>query len=82
MPSLTAGFLQGVIADFRHEHPDVSVSLLTYNSPEVVELSATGQFDLGYAMTPIARDRGSSPQSHWSSAYMCFHLGIPSSNSA
>jgi len=58
MPSLTTGFLQGVIAEFNQEHPDVSVSLLTYNSAEVVELVASGQFDLGYAMTPIARDRG------------------------
>ncbi|MDH2236200.1 LysR substrate-binding domain-containing protein [Pigmentiphaga sp. GD03639] len=58
MPSLTTGFLQGVVAAFSREHPDVSVSLLTYNSPEVVELVASGQFDLGYAMTPISRDRG------------------------
>jgi DNA-binding transcriptional LysR family regulator len=58
MPSMTTGFLQGAVADFSREHAGVSVSLSTYNSAEVVELVASGQFDLGYAMTPIARDRG------------------------
>lgn len=57
-PALTATFLQRVIRAFGIAHPDVTVSMLTHASPEVVDLMASGQFDLGYAMTPIARTRG------------------------
>ncbi|CAB3664905.1 Octopine catabolism/uptake operon regulatory protein OccR [Achromobacter deleyi] len=58
MPSLSSHFIQGVIRSFSAECPGVGVSLFTYNSPEVIELAASSQFDLGYAMTPIDRDRG------------------------
>lgn len=53
MPALSTFFLQGVVRAFHKECPDVSISLETYNSREIADLVASGQFDLGYAMTPI-----------------------------
>lgn len=64
MPSITTSFLPRVVKSFNTRCPDVGVSLLSYNSPEVIELVASGQFDLGYAMTPVDRDKGVSAQLH------------------
>jgi DNA-binding transcriptional LysR family regulator len=53
MPALSTVFIPGVVRAFGQRCPGVHVTLETYNSPEVVELMAGGQFDIGYAMTPI-----------------------------
>lgn len=53
MAALTSVFLPQVIRSFNAQCPEVSISLETYNSPEVVGLVATGLFDIGYAMTPV-----------------------------
>jgi DNA-binding transcriptional LysR family regulator len=53
MAALTTVFLPRVIRCFNEQCPEVSISLETYNSAEVVGLVATGLFDIGYAMTPI-----------------------------
>src|SRR5690606_3918956 len=51
MPALTSGFLQEVVRSFTGGRYPVEVSVDTYNSPEVVDLVATGHYDLGFAMT-------------------------------
>ncbi len=57
MSTLSCGFLQSVIAEFRARHPKVSVSLETYNSHEVMNLVASGLFDLGFATSPVETGR-------------------------
>lgn len=57
MSTVSCGFLQSVIADFRERHPKVSVSIETYNSHEVTNLVASGLFDLGFATSPVETDK-------------------------
>lgn len=56
MSSLTSYFIGGVVRVFKARHPHVSVSIETYNSPEVVSLVEGRYGDLGYAVTPVASD--------------------------
>jgi DNA-binding transcriptional LysR family regulator len=56
MSSITSYFMAKVVRAFRKKHPNVSVSIETYNSPEVVDLVTTGFCDLGYAVTPVSSD--------------------------
>lgn len=44
--------LPTVIAAFRDDFPDVTVSLQSYPSPEVMDLVAANKFDLGVALMP------------------------------
>ena len=53
MSTVSCGFLQSVIAEFREHHPKVSVSIETYNSHEIINLVASGLFDLGFATSPV-----------------------------
>lgn len=46
MPTLSWGMVQGVIADLVAEHPDVSVSLQTRTSPQLMNLAAARQVDV------------------------------------
>ncbi|WP_245964711.1 LysR substrate-binding domain-containing protein [Trinickia dinghuensis] len=57
MSTVSCGFLQSVIAEFREQHPKVSVSIETYNSHEVTNLVASGLFDLGFATSPVDTDQ-------------------------
>lgn len=57
MSTVSCGFLQSVIAEFRQKHPKVSVAIETYNSREVTNLVASGLFDLGFATSPIETDK-------------------------
>jgi len=57
MSTVSCGFLQSVIATFREQHPKVSVSIETYNSHEVINLVASGLFDLGFATSPVDTDK-------------------------
>ncbi|MEQ8319187.1 MAG: LysR substrate-binding domain-containing protein [Rhodospirillales bacterium] len=49
--------LPTAIASFRHDWPDITVSLRSCSSPEVMELVAAGKSDLGLAVMP-AQTRG------------------------
>lgn len=53
LPALSISFVPRVVAEFLADHPHVTVSLQTHNSPRVVELVRMQQFDLGLTMTPI-----------------------------
>jgi len=57
MSTVSCGFLQSVIAAFREQHPKVAVSIETYNSHEVINLVASGLFDLGFATSPVDTDK-------------------------
>lgn len=56
MSSITSYFMAKVVRAFCQRRPNVSISIETYNSPEVVDLVTTGLCDLGYAVTPISSD--------------------------
>lgn len=53
MSALSSAFLQRAVSEFSKTRPTVGVSIETYNSLEVIDLVASGQFDLGYAMSPV-----------------------------
>jgi len=57
MSTMSCGFLQSVIAAFRQQHPKVGVSIETYNSHEVMNLVASGLFDLGFATIPVDTEK-------------------------
>ena len=70
MSTLSCGFLQSVIAQFREQHPNVSVAIETYNSHEVTNLVASGLFDLGFATSPVETDKVVA-QSLWKVRCVC-----------
>jgi DNA-binding transcriptional LysR family regulator len=56
MSALSSALLQHAVREFSKKRPTVRISIETYNSPEVVDLVASGNFELGYAMTPIVNE--------------------------
>lgn len=56
MSSITSYFMARVVRSFYASHGNVSISIETFNSPEVVDFVASGFCDLGYAVTPIVSD--------------------------
>ena len=56
LPSLAAGLLPAVLADFLGDHPDVDVKILDGNTTEVVEHVRSGAADL--AVTELIADDG------------------------
>lgn len=70
MSTVSCGFLQAVMAEFRQSHPKVSISIDTYNSHEVTNLVASGLFDLGFATSPVQTDKVVA-QSLWKVRCVC-----------
>ena len=60
MSAVTSFLIGKVVRTFKARHPGISVSIETYNSPEVIDLVASGQCELGYAVTPVSSDAVSS----------------------
>lgn len=57
MPALTTMFLPQVTARFIARGRELEVSIDTFNSSEVADLVASGNADIGFAMTPIDNAR-------------------------
>ncbi|WP_138464370.1 LysR substrate-binding domain-containing protein [Poseidonocella sp. HB161398] len=57
LPTFSLAFLGRVVIRMRAEHPAIQLSLQNYNSEEVVDFVAAGLCDLGFAMTPVDRNR-------------------------
>ncbi len=55
LPSVGATFAPDVICRLRREHPTMRVSLDVHASQRIVELTAAGAFDLGFAHLPQPR---------------------------
>lgn len=70
LPSLAAGWLPGLFAEFRHEHPGVDLQLHDTLSDECLDLVSTGRADFAVAAT--------GPESpEWTTEVLCrdrFHL--------
>lgn len=56
-PSMSLSFLPQAIATFKHEHPDVSVSLLMHSSSTVLDMVQGARCDLGFVMLPMRTTR-------------------------
>jgi DNA-binding transcriptional LysR family regulator len=57
MPAIACGFLQRVIRRFIEDGHTISASIETHSSPGVVDLTETGHCNLGFATTPVKKDR-------------------------
>jgi len=55
-PALTFIFLPQVIKYFSRKHENVSIAVHTQNSPDVVDLVRTQQYDFGLTMTPASEE--------------------------
>lgn len=55
-PTLSSGFIQEVVGEFKEKYPEVELLVEFYNSQDIVELLSSGKFDMGYAMLPIEED--------------------------
>ncbi|SEG70124.1 LysR substrate-binding domain-containing protein [Marinobacterium lutimaris] len=53
MPALAVGFIAQVIKRLYEQDGDLELSLHGYGSDEIVELVASGLFDLGFVTTPV-----------------------------
>lgn len=53
VPALTLNFVPRVISDFTRERPDLSISVHTYSTIEVVDMVRARHYDLGLAQTPV-----------------------------
>lgn len=53
MPALAVGFIAQVIKRLYEKDADLELSLHGYGSDEIVELVASGLFDLGFVTTPV-----------------------------
>jgi DNA-binding transcriptional LysR family regulator len=62
MSSITGLFMARVVKAFVAERPGVQVTIETYNSPEVVDVVASGQCELGYAVAPVSDEAVASRQ--------------------
>lgn len=53
VPALASGFLQRVVRRFHQSGRGISAAILTYNSPELIDLVESRQCNIGFVMTPI-----------------------------
>ncbi|WP_136069383.1 LysR family transcriptional regulator [Modicisalibacter radicis] len=56
LPTLAAGLLPGLIADFRARHPRINLSLHDVLADEVNRLVREGRADMGFSVAPLNAD--------------------------
>ena len=64
MPGPTVEFLPELISDFIEDRPDVKVTLISRTSPQVEQLMATQNYDIGIGDSQFAGGKGSTVLNH------------------
>jgi len=56
LPTLAAGFLPAVLADYRHRHPNVAISVHDVLANQVEDLVSEQRADIGFSVRPSASE--------------------------
>lgn len=56
LPTLAAGFLPAVLADYRHHHPNIAISVHDVLANQVDELVSDHRADIGFSVCPSASE--------------------------